>query len=278
MDVDFIYYLENASFLALFLLVICTAKWLYNFTTPYDTFEQIIQHKNTALAASITGYILAITLIYIAVLKGPSKGLINDLISVSIYSAMGLVMLLIARVINDKFLLSKFCNKQQIIEHQSLAVGLAQGASYIAAGLVIAGALTGEGSMLSALVFYLLGQVLLIVFSKLYDLLTRFDLQQELEKGNVAASISFSATKIALGIILLHALVGEFVSWQQSISLFFIDAVIALVALPVVRLVVDFLLLSKIKLDDAIVQQNSAVALIEGFVAIAVASVIFHTL
>ncbi|MER2491116.1 DUF350 domain-containing protein [Catenovulum sediminis] len=278
MDIIITQYLENSAFLALFLVVVCIAKWLYNLLTSYNTFEQIIEKRNTALAVSIAGFIIAVTMIYIAVLKGPSRGLINDLINVGLYSAMGLGMLFLARLINDKLLLSKFCNHQQIIEHQRLSVGIVQSASYIAAGLVIAGSLTGEGSLISAVVFYVLGQITLLIFSKVYDLITRFEFQHEIEKGNVAAAVSFAATKIALGIILLHALVGGFNSWFESISLFFIDAIIALILLPLVRIVVDIVLLPKIKIDDAIEAQNTAVAIIEGFVAISVAAVIFYTL
>jgi len=278
MDSNLTYYLENISYLALFLVVVFIAKWFYNLTTSFNSFKEIIENKNVALASSICGFIMAVTMIYIAVLQGPSQGLINDLINVSMYSGIGLLMLLLTRIINDKFLLSSFCNDKQIIEHQRLSVGLVQGGSYIAAGLIIAGSLTGEGSLISAVVFYLLGQVTLIIFSKLYDLMTSFNLQAELEKGNIAAAISFAATQIAIGIILLHSLVGEFSSWSQDISLYLIDALIALVLLPLVRLLVDLLLLPNIKIDVAIAEENVAVALIEGFIAISVAAVILYTL
>ncbi len=275
---DIIQYSINASYLVLFLVVIFIAKWLYNLTTSYNTFEEIIEKKNLALSVSIAAFIISVTMIFIAILSGPSRGYLTDITNVAIYSAIGVLMLFVARVINDKFLLSKFCNHQQIIEKQQLSVGIAQGASFIAAGLIIAGSLTGEGSLISAIVFYLLGQITLLVLSKLYDFLTKFDLLHELEEGNVAAAISFASTKIAIGIILLHALVGEFESWTSSISLFFIDAAIAIVLLPIVRILVDWVLLPNIKIDEAISDQNTAVALIEGSVAIAVAVVILNTL
>lgn len=275
---DVVQYLESVSYLALFLIVIFIAKWLYNVTTPYNTFDEIIDKKNLALATSIAAFIIATTLIFVAILTGPSQGIATDIINVSMYSGIGVLMLFLARFINDKLFLAQFCNHQQIIEHQKLSVGIAQGASFIAAGFIISGALAGEGTLLSAIVFFLLGQVTLLIVSKLYDGITAFDLVDELEKGNTAAALSFASTKIAIGIILLHALVGEFNTWSQSISLFFIDATIAIVLLPIVRILVDKLLLPKVVVDQAIVEQNIAVALIEGTVAIAVAVVIFFTL
>ena len=278
MDIDFTYYLMNLTFVTLFLVLVVIAKWVYNLTAPYNTFTEITENKNQALAVSIAGFIAALSMIYVAVLVGPSNGFKTDLINVSIYAGLGLVLLLISRLINDKLLLHKFCNHNQLVEHQSLSVGLVQASSYITSGLIIAGALMGEGSLISALAFYVLAQFMLIVFSKAYDIVTKFDLHDELEKNNTAAAISFACTKIAIGIILFHSLQGAFVSWQESITLFFVDAAIAFVLLPIVRLVVDKLLLTAIRIDDAIAENNSAIALIEGFVAISVALVILFSL
>lgn len=269
----------NFSFVALFFLVILTAKWLYNFTVPYNTFQEITENKNLALAVSIVGFLGANSIIYVAVLIGPSYGLITDLLNVTLYTALGMALLLVSRFINNKVLLHSFCNHSHILEKQSLSVGFIQAASYITSGLIIAGSLMGDGDIFSALVFYALGQILLILFARFYDFCTKFDLLVELEKNNFAAAISFSATIIAIGIILLHALIGDFHSWQSSLTLFFIDAAIALIALPITRLLVDKALMPSVNIDQAIQEnQNTAVASLEGAVAICTALVILFSL
>ncbi|MDP2561622.1 DUF350 domain-containing protein [Psychrobium sp. 1_MG-2023] len=279
MDLSITAYLSNLTFIVMFLVVIFAAKWLYNLTTSYNTFEQITEHKNLALSTSIMGFVSANTIIYVSMLIGPSHGLKADVFNVGMYTLLGMGLLLVSRFINDKVLLHSFCNSNQLIEKQNMSVGLAQAASYITSGLIIGGALMGEGSFISALAFYALGQVLLIVFTKFYDIFTKFKLLTELEKNNIAAATSFSATVIAIGIILLHALAGEFVSWQSSLTLFFIDALIAFAALPLVRILIDKLLFPSINIDNAIEQeQNIAVALLEGAIAISVALVIFFAL
>jgi len=111
------------------------------------------------------------------------------------------------------------------------------------------------------------------LFAKVYDWLTTFDLLVELEKNNVAAAISFSATIIAIGIILLHALTGEFISWQTSLTIFALDAAIALVMLPIIRVLVDKALMPSVQTT-----QNTAIALLEGAVAISIALVILCAL
>ncbi|MCG7549965.1 DUF350 domain-containing protein [Pseudoalteromonas sp. Of7M-16] len=267
--------LQSLSFVGLLLVMMFLAKWLYNFTTPYDTFHEILIKKNSALATSVAGYIVAVAIIFCAVLIGPSAGLINDLLAVSGYCFVGMVMLLISRIINDKLILHAFCNKKQLIEKQNVSTGAVQAASYIASALLIGASLHGEGGWMSAIVFYVLGQITLVVFARIYDLLTDYNLMTQLESGNNAVAATFSATLIALGMVLLHALVGEFESWHASITLFVQDAVIGFVVLPLARLFIDKVLFSSVCIDKAVGEEhNMSVALVEGAVALSVASVI----
>ncbi|WP_199610055.1 DUF350 domain-containing protein [Flocculibacter collagenilyticus] len=279
MDIVLNNYLTNSSYVALFIVVMVVAKFIYHFSTPYNTFKELKNKNNTALSASIVGYLAGVTIIYVNVMKGPSLGLLEDVANIAMYTALGMVLLILSRIINDKVLLHSYCNHTHLHEKKCLATGIAQAASYIASGLIIGGALRGDGNIISAIAFYALGQVLLIVFTRIYDRFTQFDLQTELRQGNIAASISLSATLIAVGIVLYHAMLGSFVSWQTSLSLFMLDAVIALVLFPILRLLIDKLLLPTVSIDDAIQRDhNSSLALFEGAIAITVATVILFAL
>jgi uncharacterized membrane protein YjfL (UPF0719 family) len=68
------------------------------------------------------------------------------------------------------------------------------------------------------------------------------------------------------------------VSWQQSLTLFAIDSVIAFLCLPIFRLAFDKLLLPSISLDKVIAENNVAVALIEGAMVIGIALAILIAL
>lgn len=279
MDIFNISYLQNFSYIALFFALLIGAKYLYNASTAYCNFVEIIQEKNHALAFSISGFMLAVSIIYIAVMKGPETDFLQDLLNVSLYSIMGLALLLLSRFINNRIILSSFCNQQQITEQQNITVGLTQAASYITSSLIIAGAIAGEGTLYSALVFYALGQLLIIVFSFAYDWLTPFRLKEELEKNNQAVAISYSGMLIALGIILLHALSGSFLDWQHSISQFLFEAALAFMLLPLFRFVIDKVMLPGVKINHAIQEhQNIAVALIEACATICAALVILFAL
>ena len=98
-----------------------------------------------------------------------------------------------SRIINDKLLLYQFCNVKEIITDRNVGTGAVQCGTYIATALIIGGSIHGEGGgLISALVFFILGQGLLILFGLIYNKLTPFDLHEEIEKD------SFSIIKSSL--------------------------------------------------------------------------------
>ena len=268
-------YAQNALYLGLFMFLFVIAKGIYNLTTPYDTQLEITANKNTALALSISGYLVALLFIYIAALSGPGAGWLWDILSVTGYALLGIGLLTLSRHVNDKAILHSTCNREQLIEKQNKATGIAQAASYVSSGLVIAAALCGEGDRFSALYYYAAGQLLLIAFTFGYDKLTRFCLQNEIKNGNIAAAVSYSATLIALSIILYHALSGDALSWQDTVQQVGIELICGIALLLVIRFLLDKLLLPGVHIDDAIANENNlAIALLDATAALCVALLI----
>ena len=118
----------------------------------------------------------------------------------------------------------------------------------------------------------------MILFSFVYDWITPFDLHHEIEQDNVAAGVAFGGTYIALGIILFNGLLGDFTGWADSLASFGINAVVAFVFLPLVRLTLDKVLLTRIDLNQAISQdRNIAVSVVEMVFAVSFALILFST-
>ena len=65
-----------------------------------------------------------------------------------------------------------------------------------------------------------------------------------------------------------------FILGNKVLSLFFIDALFGFLILPIVRYLVDKIIFSKISLDQAMHDKNTAVAVIESSIAISVAVII----
>ena len=79
--------------------------------------------------------------------------------------------------------------------------------------------------MLSALLFFVLGQVVLLTFGLLYEMITPFNVREEIKKNNLAAGIGLGGILVALGIILMSSLSGPFTGWGTDIAGFAIYTV-----------------------------------------------------
>jgi len=126
---------------------------------------------------------------------------------VILYGVVGMVMLFIAGVINDKVVLRHFSNHKEIVDNQNSAVAVIMAATYIGSGLIVAGGIRGSLDMVSALLSFAIGQVAFVAFGLLYQLLTKYDDEEEISKNkNLAAGIAFAGNLLAYGMILMRGL------------------------------------------------------------------------
>ncbi len=262
-------FLKVLAFVGTFCVLFLLAKALKDMLTPYHLIEELAKRDNIAVGISLGGYFLATAIIFVGALTGPSVGLVEDLISVLGYSILGLVFLNLSRWCLDKLIFNKFSNIQAIVEDRNCGMAAVRFGVYIATGLIAAGSLHGEGGgVLTAIVFFVLGQVILILFAKLYDLTTPYKLQDEVEKGNVAAGVAFGGTIAALGLIIGKGVAGDFLGWTENLILLAEVAVFGAVVLQIVRMVMDKLVLTGHDLNEEISRDRNLAA---GFVEMSVA-------
>ena len=153
---------------------------------------------------------------------------------------------------------------------------------YVATGLMIAGALSGESSRtetaqaLTALAFFGMGLALLVLFALSYQVTTPFDIHSEIEGKNTAVGIAFGGNLIAIGLVTFKALFGDFVGWGESIAAFLTFGVIGFALLYVLRILIDLLLLPTVRISNALaVGRNVGVAFVESAVVISAAMILF---
>ena len=252
-------------YILLGMVILALAKFINDWTTPYCVDTQLAKEDNPALAVSFVGYMLSVVAIFIGALSGPSQGHVMDVLLTTLYSVFGILLLNVARVINDKLILSQFCNVKEIIEDRNIGTGAVQFGSYVAAGLIIAGSIQGNwepaseswvhtwyGGLLTAFVFFALGQAVLVLFSKIYDWITPFSIHDEIESDNVAAGVAFGGALVANGIVLMQASSGTFIDWATNLGKFGAEAAALLVLLPFVRFVYDKYVYAKFNLNAEI--------------------------
>jgi uncharacterized membrane protein YjfL (UPF0719 family) len=219
--------------------------------------HELVEKDNFALGIAMAGYYLGLTIAIGGSIVGPSNGLLEDMIDIIFFGLTSIILLNISILINDKLILHSFKNVKEVIEDQNCGTGAVECASYIASGLIIYGAVSGEGgSLVTAAVFWALGQAALVVAGLVYDLITPYNLHEQIEKDNVAAGVGFAGALIAVGNVVRWAISGDFVSWSENILEFVLYGGAALVLLPLVRLLVDMILLPGRKLSDEISRQE----------------------
>ncbi len=254
-------------------IVFLLGKWAFNkFNRRFDLHHELLKKDNFALSLAVVGYYLGLIFAIGGVLDGPSHGWVEDVIDILFYGICSIILLNVAGLINEKLILSKFSLEDEIIRDQNAGAGTISGGNYLAAGLVVAGAIHGEGDLITGIVFWLIGQAALIVASRIYDLITPFNIHEQIEKDNIAVGVAFAGVLIAFGNIIRISIEGDFISWQQNLTEFAEFVVFGLIMLPVVRFITDKLLLPGEKLTDELVNQekpNVGAGLIEAFFYVA---------
>ena len=144
-----------------------------------------------------------------------------------------------------------------------------QGAVYIATGLILFGVLgENEDAYWEVLILWAITQLILILVGFVYNLITPYDLHDEIAKDNVAVGVGFAGALIAMANLIRFGAAQHADNWFQVAENLAFETGIGLLLLPVARLVTDKILLPKRRLTDEIVNQerpNIGAATIEAF-------------
>ncbi len=223
----------------------------------YRLNEELVEKDNPALALAISGYYLGLVLCIGGTMIGDSRGLLEDMLDLFIYGILSIILLNLSWFICDRLMLPRFKVNEELIRDQNQGTGAVIFGLSVATGLIIYGSVSGEGGNIwTAAAFWGLGQAILIVAGLIYNLITPYDLHDEIEKDNVAAGVSFAGALIAVGIIIGLSAEGDFTSWQQDLAEFILVAVFGLLLLPFIRLLTDKVLLPTVNLTDEIANQD----------------------
>jgi uncharacterized membrane protein YjfL (UPF0719 family) len=158
--------------------------------------------------------------------------------------------------------------------------------TYLATGFIISASVSGEVSgewwkgLLSCIIFFVIGQIVLILAGLWYRLLVRYDVHKVIEESNnAAAGMSFGGFMFAVGYIASTAMSGESLSWMADIVSFVLYVIVALIFLSIGYWITDVLFLPKATMSDEVGKQgNIAAAALSVAVNIGIAILIVHVL
>ena len=244
--------------LAAVLVLVAAGKFVYDgLHRGFALRRELLEKRNLAAALAAAGYYLGLVVVLGGVVSGPASfSLLDDVIGLAVFGLLGIVLLNVSALINDRVVFSRFAVEREIVEDRNVGVGVLEGANYVAVGLITAGAMSGEGGLASGLAFWLAGLAALIAAGMLYDRITPYDLHDEIEKGNIAVAAAFAGVLAGFGNVIRLAGEGDFVSWNESLTGFAWYAGAGLVLLPLVRLFADKVLLPGAQLGDELVRED----------------------
>ncbi len=256
--------------------------WLSKKLDDYRTrdFDDDVHIDNGNLAVGLrrAGLYLAAALALSGAIAGgsPNDNLLLDFLQLVLDGLIIIGFLFSSRFINDTVMLYGISNDSECIREftdasgqkrvGNIAVGIVEACMYIATGLILRGSLMGDGgtfvqSLLSVLLFFVLGQVVLLLFGFIYQLITPFDVREEIKKNNPAAALGLGGVLVALSIILMSAIAGPFTGWTNDIGNFSAYAVGGMILLVLFRSFMDRIVLPTTRLAVEIQEDQNVAAL-----------------
>ncbi len=239
--------------------------------------EELVDKDNPAMAFALAGYVLGMALAIGGALTGPALTMRLMFYDLVIYGPLAIVLMLLSHLIGSHVMFRRFNVFKEIVTDRNCGTGVVMAAIHIAMGLTVYGAIAGEGTIVTAFVFWLLGQLALIVATWFYGKILPFDLHREIEKDNVAVGIAFAGVVISAGNIVRYAIQGNFVSWTRDIVFFIGVMFFGGILLPISRWMVERFILSGRSLMQELVLQrepNIGAAIIEAVIYIALSFLI----
>lgn len=139
------------------------------------------------------------------------SSLLNELVSVSIYSVLGIVLMLLGSFLVDLVIP---CSFPEEIKKGNKAIGWISAGAYIAIGLIIKVAISSgevvsevENGLLSGILntvfYYILGAAFLMIGYLILKFINKkYDLNNEVGNGNAAAGIMVFGMFVGLGLVI----------------------------------------------------------------------------
>ncbi len=260
-----------------FLFIVAAKKIADLRTKDIDDDYEIQEKSNTAVGFRRTGLYLAYAIAFSGTLGGATNGFVNDLATLVIDGVIITVCLFACRTLNDRVMLKGIDNDAEALQGNT-AVGLSECGMYIATGFVLSGAFSGMSDsigagVLSAVVFFIVGQAALLLCGLCYEIITPYNIRDEIKKGNAAAGTALAGMLIALGIILRASIAGSSAGWLADFVSFALYTLFGIVLLLIFRKAIDWFLLPDTSIAVEVERDRNvaALALTEaGVIAVAI--------
>ena len=250
----------------------------------YSADFEIEIKENLAVGLRRGGFYLGVLIGLFGTLLGPTTNIVTDAILFPLWGAMLLGFLFLSSIINDKLIVTGVNNTDEVRSdggsgtgQGNVAIGLVEASGFIATGIIGFGALSGESTdlitgVIGSVAAFGLGQLALVLLTKVYEMFTKFNANAEIKDGNVAAGGMLGSWMIALSIVIANSLAASSEGFVDQILSVGLDLGWTLAVLYAATHVIDRLFLPNTNFHDEIERdRNTSATAMAGLLKIGVA-------
>ena len=263
------------------LMIICVAltiaflflsKKIADIMTRFDDDAQVSHHENTAVALRRFGIFIGVCVAMQTLAKDVSS--YWDVAFFCVYGLIVAALFFAAHWINDFIIIPKVRNND-LIKAGNVPTGLIEAGAFFATGMLLNGAFAGDhGGVESAVVFFFLGQIVMIAAIFIHEKIYRFNVVDCVKAGNLSAGAAVAGLLIAYSIILRASIAGDFLGWGRSLAAFAVSAVTGMISLIVFERIAAWIFLPHTSIRAEIHKGNTGAILIVQSITIALSIII----
>jgi uncharacterized membrane protein YjfL (UPF0719 family) len=258
--------------LALVIVFLFLSKKIADAITRFDDDAQISQNDNLAVALRRFGIFVGLCIAMQALITNVST--YRDIVFFCVYGLMVVAIFFVAHFINDLIIVPRVSNNE-LVKEGSVPTGMIEAGAFIATGILVNGAFSGdEGGILSAAVFFFLGQIVMIAAIFVHEKIYRFDVVRCVKDNNLSAGIAVAGLLIAYSIILRASIAGNFTGWGQSLAAFAVSAATGMIGLIIFERIAAFIFLPGTSISESIRRGNTAAIVLVQAITIALSLII----
>lgn len=285
-----IFQFQNLLALGILLFFIFMSKFTYQIVyairlkawedgDQFQLIQQIAEKGNSAIAISFAGYLFGVGTLL--------SGLFKDLRQLGFdvdpvqedttaeelagftqfttdiaWVGIGFGMLLVVQIVNDFVVFHQYNNALELYGKtdtdgtvtgvKNVALACVEAGHFIGASFIIAACIQGE-NMALGIVFFLIGEACLCVWSVLFEVTTKYDDRVAIQSQNVAAGLNWGLNIVAMGLLLSRA-----IYMSNSVLVFFVWFVLGSTVMLIGRKFIDHCVLPEIDLDKELSNNDVA--------------------
>lgn len=262
MGINLLVVLMVEALALVFIAKLARDQWLKR--RGYFVNTLVVGQRSTGAAISQAGYLIGIQLGFLGAISyaGQGAGFAALVGHIALFGFIAIVLQLLAEQVSDTLIFRGLAATAGETADTNVSHAVGKAAVSIATGLVLRGSLSDPAAgVLACLVWFVVGQVLMIAAVLLYCRLTPYDDLAEIKRNNLAAGFPIAGILLALGLVMEAAILSKGGGTVLGSALQMAKFLgVSLVLVYAFRVIAGFVLLPRVKLSSAIVEQRSVAA------------------